>query len=106
MPHPTLVTVTGVVKGAGAGADKELGPKGDPVVGAGAGMVGVGVDTDDGAATELNAGTGAVSNAAVGMGEVADVGYEDGAVAETEGFVCLGADKGADRLAFPAGGAL
>ena len=105
MPHATLVPVTGVIKGAGRGADKELGPNGDPFVGAGAGMVGVGVDTDggadtdDGAGTNLNAGTGAVS-------AVADAGYEDGAVAEPEGFVCLDADKGIDRLAFPAGGAL
>ena len=51
MPYPTLVPVTGVVKGAGRGADKELGPIGDPVVGAGAGMV-AGVDTDRGAGTD------------------------------------------------------
>ena len=39
MPHPTLVPVTGVVKGVRTGADKELGPTGDAVVGGGAGMV-------------------------------------------------------------------
>ena len=47
MPYPTLVPVTGVVKGPGRGADKELGP----IVGAGAGMV-AGVDMDRGAGTD------------------------------------------------------
>lgn len=64
------------------------------------------VGTDGGADMDDGAGTGAVSTAAVGMGVAADAGYEDGAVAEPEGFVCLDADEGADRLAFPAGGAL
>ena len=72
-----------------------MGPKGDAVVGAGAGMV-AGVDTDGGADMDDGAGTGAESTAAVGMGVAADAGDEDGAVAETEGFVCLDADKGAD----------
>lgn len=88
MPHPTLVSVTeGVVKGVGTGADEELEPTGGDVVGSGAGAVGT---------------------AAVGTGVDADAGYEDGAVAgfaEPEGDVCPDAE-GADRLAFPAGGAL
>ena len=110
MPHPTLVPVTGVVKGVRTGADKELGPTGDAVVGGGAGMV-TGVDTDggtgtdDGGGTDVHAGTGAVGTTAVGIGVAADAGYEDGAVAEPEGYVCLDTE-GADRLAFPAGGAL
>lgn len=80
-------------------------------MGAGAGMV-AGVDTDGGAdmddvaGTDVNASTGAGGTAAVGMGVAADAGYEDGAVAEQEGFLCLDADKGADSFAFPAGGAL
>ena len=50
-------------------------------------------------------GTGAVGTH-VGTGVAVDVGYEDGAVAEPEGYVCLDAEEGADRLPFPAGGAL
>ena len=94
MPRPTFVPVTGVIKVIGTGADEELGPTGDDVVGAG---------MDDGA------GTGAVGTAAVGTGVDADGGYEDRAVAEftePEGYVCLDAEGEADRLAFPAGGAL
>ena len=114
MPHPTLVPVTDVIKGIGTGADEELGPTGDDVVEAGAGMVAsVGTDggagTDDGAGTDTGAGTGAVGTAAVDTGVDADAGYEERAVAEfaePEGYVCLDAEEGADRLAFPAGGAL
>jgi len=114
MPHPTLVPVTGVIKGVGTGADEELGPTDDDVVGAGVGTVVV-VDTDkgagmdDGAGTDAGASTGAVGTAAVGTGVDADTGYEEGTVAEfaePEGYVCLDAEGGTDRLAFPAGGAL
>ena len=114
MPRPTFVPVTGVIKVIGTGADEELGPTGDEVVGAGAGTVVVvdtdgGAGTDDGAGTGTGAGTGAVGTAAVGTGVDADAGYEDEAVAgfaEPEGYVCLGAEGGVDRLAFPVGGAL
>ena len=87
IPHPTLVPVTGVIKGVGTGADEELGPTGDDVVGAGVGTVVV-VDTDegagmdDGAGTDAGASTGAVGTAAVGTGVDADAGYEEGTVAE------------------------
>ena len=109
MPRPTLVPVMGMVEGVKTGADEELGPMGEAVVGAGAGagtcMV-AGVDPDGGAGTGDGGGTGAVSTARVGTGVAAEAGYEDGAVAEPEGYVCLDAEEGADRLPFPAGGAL
>ena len=63
MPHPTLVPVTGVIKGVQTGADEELGPTADDVVEAGAGTVVVvdadGVDTNTGGAgTDGEGGTG------------------------------------------------
>ena len=107
MPPPTLVPVMGMVEGVKTGADEELGPMGEAVVGAGAGTCMVaGVDPDGGAVTGDGAGTGAVGTACVGTGVAAEAGYEDGAVAEPEGYVCLDAEEGADRLPFPAGGAL
>ena len=95
MPYPTLVPVMGMVEGVKTGADEELGPMGEAVVGAGADA-----GTGDGG------GTGAVGTARVGTGVAAEARYEDGAVAEPEGYVCLDAEEGADRLPFPPGGAL
>jgi len=70
------------IKGVGTGADEELGPTGDDVVGAGVGTVVVvdtdeGADMDDGAGTDAGASTGAVGTAAVGTGVDADTGYNN-----------------------------
>ena len=54
---------------------------------------------------QVQSNPGAVGTHA-GTGVAVDAGYEDGAVAEPEGYVCLDAEEGADRLPFPAGGAL